>query len=117
MIYCCRCGTQNEDNYYKCVKCEALLHEAPGGRGNPAEERIPDYLVWSILTTLFCCLPVGIVAIVYSARVGTKITAGDIAGARDSSKKAKMWCWISLASWVGIALIGVLIGVVSSLSH
>jgi len=29
--------------------------------------QVPNYLVWSILATLFCCLPGAIVAIVYSA--------------------------------------------------
>ena len=38
---------------------------------------IPNYLVQAILTTLFCCLPFGIVAIVYAAQVNTKIEAGD----------------------------------------
>ncbi|MBF0556491.1 MAG: CD225/dispanin family protein [Nitrospirae bacterium] len=107
MIYCSRCGTQNEDNYYKCVKCEALLHQPLGGaQPYRAQEHVPDYLVWSILSALFCCLPVGIVAIVYSAQVGTKFRAGDIAGARYSSKRAKAWCWIALASWAGFAVIG-----------
>ncbi len=25
-MYCSNCGLQNEDNAYKCVKCQALLH-------------------------------------------------------------------------------------------
>ncbi|MEO5361699.1 MAG: CD225/dispanin family protein [Nitrospirota bacterium] len=79
------------------------------------EEYVPDYLVWSILTTLFCCLPVGIVAIVFSAQVNTKVKVGDIAGARDSAKKAKMWCWISVASWAVFALIGVIAVLVGTL--
>ncbi|MCG6552623.1 MAG: CD225/dispanin family protein [Candidatus Magnetominusculus sp. LBB02] len=113
MIYCSKCGTQHEDNTYKCVKCEALLH-TPAVESAPriVQEHIPDYLVWSILTTLFCCLPVGIVAIVYSAQVGSKVKDGDIEGARGSSKKAKMWCWISLGSWVAIVLIGIIVALV-----
>lgn len=28
-MYCPRCGTQNDDNNYKCVKCQEILHPAP----------------------------------------------------------------------------------------
>ena len=62
--------------------------------GVPAE-KVPNYLVQAILCTLCCCLPLGIVAIVYAAQVNTKFSAGDYTGAQEASKKAKMWCWIS----------------------
>ena len=61
---------------------------APGG------VNIPNYLVHSILVTLFCCLPCGIVGIVYAAQVNPKQSAGDYAGAQSASDSAKMWCWI-----------------------
>jgi hypothetical protein len=32
----------------------------------PAGQAPNNYLVWSILVTLFCCLPLGIVAIIKS---------------------------------------------------
>ena len=35
----------------------------------PAAQAPKNYLVWSILVTLFCCLIPGIVAIVFSAQV------------------------------------------------
>jgi hypothetical protein len=57
----------------------------------PPGQTIPNYLVQSILVTLFCCLPFGIVSIVYAAQVNSKLAAGDYAGALDSSQKAKTW--------------------------
>jgi len=72
-----------------------------GGYSQP----IPNYLVWAILTTLFCCLPAGIVSIVFSAQVNTKQQAGDIAGALDSSKKAKMWAIIAAVAGAVIAIL------------
>ena len=36
---------------------------------NTATPQVPNNLVWAILTTLFCCLPAGIVSIVYAAQV------------------------------------------------
>ena len=71
---------------------------APGTIAAPAGATVPNYLVQSILVTLCCCVPLGIVAIVYSAQVNGKLAAGDIAGAQDASKKAKMWGWIAFGS-------------------
>lgn len=55
---------------------------------------IPNYLWQSIAITVCCCLPFGIVAIVYAAQVKSKVSIGDIPGAQEASNKAKMWCWI-----------------------
>jgi hypothetical protein len=66
---------------------------------------IPNYLVQAILCTLFCCLPAGVVAIVYAAQVNGKLESGDIRGARDASDAARTWCWLSFggALAVGVA--------------
>lgn len=63
---------------------------APGGQPS-----VPNYLVQSILCTLCCCLPLGIVAIIYASQVSTKLALGDYAGAQAASKNAKLWCWIA----------------------
>jgi len=65
---------------------------------------VPNYLVQSILVTFCCCVPLGIPAIVFAAQVNAKLQAGDVAGAIESSNKAKMWSWIAFGSG---ALIGV----------
>lgn len=65
----------------------------------------PDnYLVWAILATLCCCLPTGIVAIVYAAQVDSRWHGGDYVGAQESSDKAKLWSWISLG--LGVLSLG-----------
>ncbi len=66
-----------------------------------APSTVPNYLVWSILSTLFCCLPAGIVAIIYSSQVNTKIATGDVQGAMAASKNAKMWSMIA----AGVSLV------------
>jgi hypothetical protein len=55
-------------------------------------------MAWAILTTLFCCLPLGIVSIVYAAQVDGKRAAGDIAGARLAADKARFWAIASAIS-------------------
>lgn len=46
--------------------------------------------------TVFCCLPFGIPAVVFAAQVNGKIASGDVAGALDYSRKAKLWCWLGV---------------------
>jgi hypothetical protein len=62
--------------------------------------RPQNYLVWAILTTIFCCLPLGIVSIVFAAQVDGKLASGDYAGAVASSENAKRWAII--AAVVGV---------------
>lgn len=66
--------------------------------GENAGRRIPPktWLVESILATLFCCLPLGIVGIVNATSVESKFQAGDIQGATLASENAKKWTVISI---------------------
>jgi hypothetical protein len=80
----------------KCRFCGAVFD--PRLRGSSSvnhNQYVPNYLAQAILVTLFCCLPFGIVSIVYAAQVNGKLQAGDVQGAISSSNSAKMWCWIS----------------------
>ncbi|MGH8893164.1 MAG: CD225/dispanin family protein [Actinomycetes bacterium] len=72
--------------------------------GQPAGSPPPNYLVWSILSTVLCCLPLGIASIVFAAQVNGKFAAGDIAGAQEASRKAKQF-----AIWSAVA--GLVVGV------
>ena len=64
-----------------------------GGQPRPA---VPTYLVPAILSTLFCCMPFGIVAIVFAAQVSSKLNTGDVPGAQQASAKAKTWFWAAV---------------------
>ena len=64
--------------------------------------QIPNYLVPAILVTLFCCVPFGIISIVYAAQVNGKVALGDIEGALRTSRSAKKWAWISFG--VGLVI-------------
>jgi Interferon-induced transmembrane protein len=62
-------------------------------------------LVWAILTTIFCCLPLGIVAIVKAAQVNSLWAQGQHDAARKSADDAKKWSiWAAVIGAIGIAL-------------
>lgn len=67
------------------------------------------YLLETILTTIFCCWPLGIPAIVYASRVEKKFYAGDVLGAELDSANAKKWMWINVGVCIGLWLLYFLI--------
>lgn len=111
MSFCPNCGTQLDDSAVFCPNCghrckldESAASPAPGAQQTTStvpqptssvqqtESRgqCPDsYLLFAILTTLFCCLPFGIVAIVKAASVSSKYQSGDYEGAVQASNDAK----------------------------
>jgi len=83
-------------------------HRAPAtGWGGPSEAAVPggpadppgppgghavDPWLWqSIVATLLCCLPAGVVGIVFAAQAQTALSAGDVAGAADKARLARGW--------------------------
>jgi Interferon-induced transmembrane protein/zinc-ribbon domain len=132
-LYCPNCGAQNSEDATYCANCGAELRkiETPGtdvppppqpGMQQPsyapqsAQASVPNYLVQAILTTIFCCLPFGIVSIVYAAQVNGKVAAGDRAGALESSRNARMWAWIAFGAGLVVGagyLILVVVGAIA----
>ncbi len=63
-----------------------------------AEKCPPTYLVWAVLSAIFCCIPFGIPAIIYASQVSTFYRNGNYEEARDRSEKAAMWVIISFVA-------------------
>lgn len=61
-----------------------------------------SYLALAIVSTILCCLPLGIVSIVYATKVNSLYADGKYDEAQSASKNAKTWGLVS----VGIALFG-----------
>lgn len=71
--------------------------------GTPmAPPRPKNWLVESILVTIFCCLPFGIVGIVYASSVNSRYDSGDYTGALTQSQQAGKWTKIGF--WIGLAV-------------
>ena len=64
-------------------------------------------LVGAILSTLFCCLPFGIAAIVFAAQVDTAWNAGNHTAAHESAEKAKNWTIASVVTGL-VVIVGYL---------
>jgi uncharacterized membrane protein YvbJ len=126
-MFCTQCGANNPDNALVCGQCGRNLQPgatptqlSAGSVVLPPGTTVPNYLVFAILATVFCCLPLGIPAIVYAAQVNGKLQAGDLAGAQQASNNAKMWCLISAGAGLLIGLLYVALimaGVLTGLNH
>jgi hypothetical protein len=68
---------------------------------------VPNYMVPAIIS-IFCCWPLAIAAIIFASQVNSKLAAGDVAGAEDASKKAKMFSFIAIGLGVLLILIYVI---------
>lgn len=64
----------------------------------------PNHLALAIITTILCCLPAGIVSIIYASQVNTKYNAGDYEGALRASKNAKTWWIVALVAGLVIII-------------
>ena len=127
-MFCTNCGQQNPDSAHFCTSCGQEFRtlgeplQGTGGQGEhpltapefrlphsdpvpsqpQSREEIPNYLVQAIAVTICCCIPAGIVSIVYAAQVNGKVASGDIEGARRSSNNARTWAWVAL----GLGILG-----------
>ncbi|OFW60682.1 MAG: hypothetical protein A2133_05635 [Actinobacteria bacterium RBG_16_64_13] len=77
----------------------------PGGYG--MMPRVASHMGWAIAVLILCFWPTAIAAIVNASRVNNRLAMGDVYGAQEASRKAKMWCWISFI--IGILWIVVVI--------
>lgn len=85
---------------------------------SPVTQKPDSYLIWSILTTVLCCLPLGIVAIIYSTKVDPLWDKGQYDEAMSAAKNAKTFCILSVVlGLIGciFAFIGGIMGALSEL--
>lgn len=70
--------------------------------GQPYPACPPTNMVWAIISTLLCCVPLGVVAIIYANKVSKKYYEGDFAAAEHYSEVSAWWCIGTIVG--GIAL-------------
>ena len=101
-MFCKNCGNQIPDGTATCPNCGQEVAESI------APQTVESHLVFAILTTIFCCLPFGVVAIVYAAQVSSLVSCGNIAGAQQASDKAYKWALAALICGLASSLLYVL---------
>jgi len=95
------------DSVNHCPNCGAVLPEAnvsvgfkmspvPESSANQGAVKIESHIVKAIISTICCCLPIGIAAIVFAAKVGPSLKANNREAALEASKKANLWGNISI---------------------
>lgn len=80
----------------------------PLGSGEQRPKCPPTNMVWAILATVLCCIPTGIVAIIYAGKVSSRYQAGDYEGAERASETGAWWC-------IGTIIAGIVLSPIVSL--
>lgn len=132
--FCRQCGVQLNPEQVVCIKCGAAItpaqtipngygtqnYGAPGygaqnygaqnygaqgyGAPNINAADIPNYMVWAILEALFCCLPFGVIAIVYASGANSAKESGNFVLAKQKAHSAKVWIiWGIILGFITIA--------------
>ena len=129
-MFCSTCGKEIDNNAVACPACGATTmrgsmpmpnsaltsNSTPNPTPVPGSVPIvPNHLVGAILATCCCCLPFGIVSIVYASSVDSKMAAGDIAGARAASNNAQTWMWLAFGVGIVVILITIIFSVIPAL--
>ncbi len=125
MKYCPKCGSPVSDEASFCPKCGTNIPNA--ATQTPLAQNYqqtmppcpPTYLALSIIVTVLCCLPFGIVGIIKSSSVSKEYAGGNYAAAQEASKQAKTWSIVGLCCglfWVIIYIILMACGVMAELA-
>ena len=114
-MFCASCGSPNDDNAYACTSCgkrvvrsgEIMPADAPDSDPVAGQVLGPVAvpIVLSIFVSLFCCQPLGLIAVVFAAIAIGKNSAGAYSEADRNAKTARKLAWtafgIGLAVWLG----------------
>ena len=82
---------------------------------------VNTWLWQSIVATVLCCLPAGVVGIVFAAQANSAKNVGDVATAREKARIARIWTLVSVGIGVvvilGFLVLGVFGAIVDSSSN
>jgi len=116
MIFCTKCGHKNPEGSLFCAKCGTSIKMLDGTQTEQTFEyksqnisgqapKPENNLVWAVLCTVLCCMPLGIVAIVYSTKVDSAYAEGRQEDAQNYANKAKNWAIAGALSSIIIMVI------------
>ncbi|MFM2037207.1 MAG: hypothetical protein RL432_146 [Bacteroidota bacterium] len=127
------CQKDREQRFQSCLDCINALENSISIENNrkepensktviadrPSNENLQDqrkppksYLVTSVIVTLLCCMPFGIIGVINAGKVESLFKKGDYEGAKAASNKARRWTLIGFVLGLILDLI-LLVGGVS----
>lgn len=74
----------------------------PAGVGSDPLPYVDTWLWQSIVVTVLCCLPLGIVGIVFSSQAQAALSVGNVDEAREKARTARLMCLIGAGVVVGV---------------
>ncbi|MCL2182426.1 MAG: CD225/dispanin family protein [Chitinispirillia bacterium] len=69
----------------------------PNQAGQFIPKRAESHIVKALISTICCCPPFGIAALIFASQVDAKLNANDCGGALEASKKATYWSNLAIA--------------------
>ncbi|MBR2586488.1 MAG: CD225/dispanin family protein [Thermoguttaceae bacterium] len=106
--FCRGCGTALNPEQVLCVRCGTPVQAGQDQYGSDGNgEDVPNYLVWAILEALFCCIPCGVIGIIYAVGANSAAETGNCALGRKRARAAKYW----LIAGMVLAILAIILGV------
>ena len=110
---------QNQNGYYNQNQYQQP-YQNPYGYQQPNQNQAPPFpkpsnnLVWGILTTILCCLPFGIVSIVFASKVDSLWYSGRYLEAKDAARKAATWAIVSASIGILFSIIYIIVVIIAA---
>ena len=80
---------------------------------NPQTPPPDNNMVWAILSTVLCCLPLGVVAIIKASKVEQLWYQGFHAEAQKAADEAKNWAiWSAVSVAIGLVLYFIIVFII-----
>ena len=110
-MICEKCGKTLENGASFCAGCGNQINPyAAPAAGQP--EKINTWLIPAILSAVLCCLPFGIVSIVFAAKANSALGCGDFETARQNGEKAKIWFWVAFGVGIVSTIFWIIVNVI-----
>lgn len=106
-MFCSKCGNEIASDAAVCPHC---------GNSAPVVEKVDTWLIPAILSTLLCCVPFGIVSIIYAAGANSAVSSGNYELAREKAAKAKTWFFVSLICGIVGGVLYLIINILGALA-
>ena len=108
-------GYQNNGGYQDAAGYQNVTGYQNNGQ-KPEINYVP-YLVLSIISTVCCCLPFGIVGIVFSVKINSAMNAGNYEEAAQNAKMAKIWTIVSFVVGLVVGILYFMFGIIVGIDN